>query len=188
MKKSNVYTRTGDAGTTSLVGGQRVKKNDSRIEAYGTIDELNSAVGGVAASPEIPSEEIDDLRFIQNRLFNIGGYLACRPDEGTYRMEPGIMADDIERLERMTDAYASRRQPFRRFILPGGSQPAAACHMARTICRRAERRIIDLMDTGAEVAPDVLKFVNRLSDFLFVLARFNNAALGHDEIFWDKDC
>ena len=188
MKKSNVYTRTGDTGMTSLVGGQRVSKNDPRIEAYGTIDELNSAIGVVAAFPQLPSEEIADLRFIQNRLFNIGGYLACRPDEGTYRLEPGISDGDIERLERMTDGYDSRLEPFRRFILPGGSQPAAACHMARTICRRAERRVIDLIDTGAEVEPIVVRFINRLSDLLFILARFNNAALGCDEIFWDKDC
>ena len=179
MKKSNVYTRGGDAGMTSLVGGQRVKKNDIRIEAYGTIDELNSVI--------VPSEETENLHYIQNKLFNIGGYLACRPDEGTYRMEPGISEADVERLEHLTDLYDSKLQPFRSFILPGGSQAAATCHVARTVCRRAERRILDLADTGAEIDPIALKFVNRLSDLLFVLARYNNAVVGAPEILWKKD-
>ena len=125
MKKSNVYTRGGDSGMTSLVGGQRVKKNDIRIEAYGTIDELNSVIGLVAACPGIPSEETDNLRYIQNKLFNLGGYLACRPDEGTYRLEPGISREDVEKLENLTDIYDSGLEPFRTFILPGGSQAAA---------------------------------------------------------------
>ena len=187
MKKSNVYTRGGDAGMTSLVGGQRVKKNDIRIEAYGTVDELNSVIGLVAACPGIPPEETDNLHYIQNKLFSLGGYLACRPDEGTYRMEPGISEADVEKLEKLTDIYDSRLEPFRTFILPGGSQAAATCHLARTVCRRAERRILDLADTGAEIDPVALKFVNRLSDFLFVLARYNNSILGAPEIFWKKD-
>ncbi len=187
MKKSNVYTRGGDAGMTSLVGGQRVKKNDIRIEAYGTIDELNSVIGLVAACQGVPSEETENLHYIQNKLFNLGGYLACRPDEGTYRMEPGISEADVERLEHLTDLYDSKLQPFRSFILPGGSQAAATCHVARTVCRRAERRILDLADTGAEIDPIALKFVNRLSDLLFVLARYNNAVVGAPEILWKKD-
>lgn len=187
-KKSNIYTRGGDSGSTSLVGGQRVKKNDVRIEAYGTVDELNSAIGVVTSTPGVDSAEIDCLRFIQNRLFNIGGYLACRPDEGTYIMPPGVTESDITRIEKMTDSFDSRLEPFRRFILPGGCQAAAACHMARAICRRAERRIIDLNDVTGDIDPVVMRFVNRLSDFLFVLARYNNATSGTDEIFWDKDC
>ena len=187
MKKSNVYTRGGDSGMTSLVGGQRVKKNDIRIEAYGTIDELNSVIGLVAACPGIPSEETDNLRYIQNKLFNLGGYLACRPDEGTYRLEPGISREDVEKLENLTDIYDSGLEPFRTFILPGGSQAAATCHLARTVCRRAERRILDLADTGAEIDPVALKFVNRLSDFLFVLARYNNSILGAPEKKKKKD-
>ena len=102
-------------------------------------------------------------------------------------MEPGISETDVEKLENLTDIYDSRLEPFRTFILPGGSQAAATCHLARTVCRRAERRILDLADTGAEIDPVALKFVNRLSDFLFVLARYNNSILGAPEIFWKKD-
>ncbi len=102
-------------------------------------------------------------------------------------MEPGISEADVERLEHLTDLYDSKLQPFRSFILPGGSQAAATCHVARTVCRRAERRILDLADTGAEIDPIALKFVNRLSDLLFVLARYNNAVVGAPEILWKKD-
>lgn len=188
MKKSIVYTCTGDAGTTSLVGGKRVKKNDIRIEAYGTVDELNSCVGLLEALTVLPSEIAGIFNFIQNRLFNIGAYLATdsadgNGDDGV----AGLGRCDIERLENAIDLLDSRLPPLNSFVLPGGSREAAVAHICRTVCRRSERNIVAL-DSVSRVSPLVLGFINRLSDFLFVLARFNNVSNNVDEIFWNKDC
>ena len=185
MKKSIVYTRTGDSGTTSLVGGARVAKDAPRLEAYGTVDELNSHIGLVASQAPTP-EVADMLTWIQHRLFDIGGYLACDPD-GEFQLPPGADDQTIVRLEKMIDMLASRLPAINRFVLPGGTEAAARTHVARTVCRRAERRIISL-DGTAPVDPAVIRFMNRLSDFLFVLARFNNIIRDVDEIFWQKDC
>ena len=187
MKKSIVYTRTGDSGTTSLVGGQRVPKNQIRIEAYGTIDELNSHIGIIAAYPTHDHRLSRMLQFIQHRLFNIGAYLASDPQGATYTAPPGVDHDDVARLENMIDTLDAELPPINRFILPGGSVEAAQCHVARTVCRRAERRITDLADT-TPIDSNVMRFINRLSDFLFILARFNNVNRRIPEIFWDKDC
>lgn len=186
MKHSIVYTGTGDNGTTSLVGGQRIAKDDIRIEAYGTVDELNSYIGVVDSLTATDNPSKPMLRFIQNRLFNIGAYLASVPS-ATYTPAPGVDAADVERIETMIDVLDADLPAIRRFILPGGTPLAAQCHVARTVARRAERRIITLAG-NAPIDPQVVKFINRLSDFLFVLSRFNNHNASADEIFWDKDC
>lgn len=185
MKKSIVYTRTGDSGTTSLVGGTRIGKDDPRIEAYGTVDELNSHIGLVAAGNKDPLIA-STLNAVQHRLFDIGGYLACDP-EGDFRLLPGVADADIALLETTIDAVDSRLPKLDRFVLPGGSLEAARAHVARTVCRRAERRIISL-SAQAPVDPQVVAYVNRISDLLFVIARFNNINQNIDEIFWCKDC
>lgn len=185
MKKSVVYTRTGDAGTTSLVGGTRIAKDAPRLEAYGTVDELNSHIGLVRSMTTV-SYVAEVLSTIQHRLFDIGGYLACDPEED-FQLPPGVTECDVEKIEKAIDALDSHLPAHNRFILPGGSVEAAETHVARTVARRAERRIITL-GSMAHVDPMVVRYVNRLSDFLFVLARFNNVSRNIDEIFWEKNC
>lgn len=185
MKKSKLYTRTGDAGTTSLIGGTRIAKNSPRLEAYGTVDELNSHIGLVNARTTDPDIRAM-LTWIQHRLFDIGSCLACDPN-GDFSMPSGIDDAAIRRLECAIDALDSRVPPLNRFVLPGGSVESAEAHIARTVARRAERRILTLAGQS-EVPPEVLRFINRLSDYLFVLARFNNINQNIDEIFWQKDC
>lgn len=185
MGKSIIYTGTGDSGTTSLVGGSRVRKDDVRIEAYGTVDELSSAIGLIESARELPAKEQETLRWIQHRLFNIGSYLATENDSPYKTMAVG--SDDVGHLEEAIDRIDSQLPPIRQFILPGGSELSSRCHLARTICRRAERRILTLSG-HTPIDQQVLRFINRLSDFLFILARFNNIKSGHEEIFWDKNC
>lgn len=184
MKKSLIYTRTGDAGTTALVGGTRVSKDDARIEAYGTVDELNAMIGHLETSPKLTPEESALMRFIQNKLFNIGAYLA-NPDATSDAA--GVTTDDIGRIEAEIDRMDSELPPLTNFVLPGGAYLSSLAHMCRTVARRAERRIITL-SRSAQVAPAVLQFINRLSDYFFVFARFNNVRNQVDEIFWHKDC
>lgn len=186
MKKSIVYTRTGDGGTTSLVGGRRVAKDSVRIEAYGTVDELNSHIGVVMADAG-SSDVLSTLIFVQNRLFDIGGYLACDSSDGGFILPPGVTDADIYRIEEAIDVIDSQLPALDRFVLPSGSGASARTHVARTVCRRAERRIVTLA-LQAEVDPLVIKFINRLSDYLFVLARFSNVSKNIDEIFWEKSC
>lgn len=185
IKKSTLYTRTGDSGTTSLVGGQRADKDDPRLKAYGTVDELNSHLGLVCARATDP-DLIETLRWIQHRLFDLGAYLACPPD-GSFTLPPGISEADIARLEKTIDMIDSRLPKLNRFVLPGGTVAAAEAHVARTVARRAERRIITL-NRLCPIDPIAIRFINRLSDFLFAVARFNNVNSGVDEIFWQKDC
>ncbi|MDE6513727.1 MAG: cob(I)yrinic acid a,c-diamide adenosyltransferase [Muribaculaceae bacterium] len=173
-----IYTKTGDAGQTSIVGGQRLPKDAARIEAYGTIDELSSHLGLLAADPATLEPERTLLLKVQNILFNIGGYLAGVPD-------PNVSADDITRLETSIDAMDRLLPPLKNFILPGGSQLAAKAHIARTVCRRAERRIISTLPTLA-VAPEVLAYINRLSDWLYTFARYCNVQAQIPENFWQK--
>ncbi len=187
MKKSNIYTCTGDMGTTSLVGGKRVKKNNIRIEAYGSIDELNSYIGLLCASSSIQPDIADTFYFIRNKLFNIGAYLATdNPDNETTDVW-GLSLDDINHLECTIDSIDAKLPTLKNFVLPGGTPTSANAHICRTICRRCERRIIDLAES-TYINPTVLKFINRLSDFLFVFARFDNVINNVDEIFWNKDC
>lgn len=188
MKKSAVYTRTGDSGTTSLVNGARVKKNSVRLEAYGTIDELNSFIGAVICAKPLAEEDAEFLTSVQRDLFDIGSYLAT--DAGldpdlAQRMLPADMESAISEMEHQIDRLDSSIEPMKSFVLPQGSQSSAAAHMARTVARRAERRALDLADV-AQVDEIVIRYLNRLSDYLFVLARFNNHLDRRGEIFWHK--
>lgn len=207
MKKSPLYTRTGDTGMTSLIGGQRVAKNSPRVSAYGTLDELNAMVGLVQAH----CTELDDfvtasLLSVNNTLFNIGAYLATPSQQSAAQQEssadgtstPESQANDpaekitatltpvLADLEHQIDLLDSMTPPLRLFVLPGGSIGAAHAHVARTVCRRAEREILTLADTGAYVAPIVLTYINRLSDYLFILARYINHFTGTAELTWHR--
>ena len=189
MKKSNIYTRTGDTGMTSLVGGQRAPKNSPRLEAYGTVDELNSSLGLLIAMLPASTNDADPelaplLQTIQNRLFDIGGYLACDP-AGDFRLPPGATPADIEHLEHAIDRLDSQLPRHNRFILPGGTLAAAQAQVARTVCRRAERRILALAELSP-LDPAVIRYVNRLSDLLFVIARWINKIANLQEIFWQQ--
>lgn len=190
MKRSKLYTRTGDSGRTSLVSGNRVPKTHPRIEAYGTLDELNSHIGLLSAQ-DLPEPELTRpmLDFVQHKLFDIGAYLATDPESMPEGMTVPATATaaDVERLENMIDTIDSRLPQLRRFVLPGGTIASATAHVARTVCRRAERRMLTLA-ADTETDAHTMRFVNRLSDFLFALARFCNVAAGHREIFWEKNC
>ena len=186
MEKSNLYTGTGDAGMTSLVGGKRISKDDIRIEAYGTIDELSSMLGLLLAISDSSIAVQAQLRHIQNKLFNIGAYLATQPVPDTEPQPHGLTVEDIKDLEEGIDALDAEVPKANAFILPGGTVGAAQAHVARTVCRRAERHIIKL---GREsyVSPILLKYINRLSDFLFILARAYNFNAGVEDSIWQKD-
>lgn len=181
--KSSIYTATGDQGQTSLVGGKRVGKDDVRIEAYGTIDELNSFVGLLDNLHNLQAEEKVFLHVIQNKLFSIGAYLAT---EGAERAN-GLDAGDVDRIEHEIDLLDAELPPLSRFVLPGGSRISSMSHVCRTVARRAERRVVELSRT-TPIDANVLTYLNRLSDYFFVLARFNNVHSQNTEIFWDKDC
>lgn len=189
MKKSNLYTRTGDLGTTSLADGSRVAKDHPRLNAYGTIDELNAAIAMLTSDPATQAEWRDTLTYIQHKLFTIGAYLATpSPDPAAITTAIGLGQKAISRLERDIDTLDATLPPLRQFVIPGGTPAAADANVARTICRRAEREIITLQATGVYVDPDVTRFVNRISDYLFALGRAYNNSAQVDEIFWDKDC
>lgn len=185
MPKSNLYTGGGDTGMTSLVGGQRVPKNSTRLEAYGTVDEFSSFLGVVLSDPQCPDQIRKSLLGIQNMLFNLGGYLASRPEEGTQPPAWGLTPRHIEALEKEIDRLDSETPKIRAFVLPGGTPLSAHTHVARAVCRRAERRILAL---AAEeyVDPALLRYFNRLSDYLFILARHFNHLAGIEEITWQK--
>jgi cob(I)alamin adenosyltransferase len=175
-----IYTKTGDAGTTSLFGGARVAKHDARIEAYGTVDELNSFLGAARATA-LPAEVEKTLDAVQHDLFEIGAHLAS---PGTSRF-PGVESARIADLERAIDAMESELEPLKTFILPGGTAAAAQLHIARTVCRRAERRVTAL-DDGSEATRSTIAYLNRLSDYLFVAARFTNARAGCADVPWRR--
>lgn len=180
-----IYTRTGDTGTTSLVGGTRVSKSSPRLEAYGTIDELNSHIGLLLSLPGIPDDHRPVLTYIQHRLFNLGSVLATEP-ESKYQPQ-GITADDISAVEHAIDRAESLLPAKFQFILPGGLTAAAQANVARTVARRAERRMIALTHENISVAPESLRFINRISDYLFVLGRLINHLAGQQETVWNKD-
>lgn len=181
-----IYTRTGDAGTTALVGGKRVSKASPRLEAYGTVDELNSHIGLLLSLDGIPEDARQTLALVQHRLFNLGSQLATEPES---KWQPqGITDTDVDMLEQAIDVVDAELPPFRKFILPGGSQAASQAHVARTVARRAERRMVEMAEADMPVTPQAMRFINRLSDYLFVLARQINIFSGTDEIFWDKSC
>ncbi len=175
---SKIYTRTGDDGSTGLGDGTRVPKDSLRVEAYGTVDETNSAVGVVLAVASVPTPIRRCLTEVQHDLFDLGGEL-CIP--GTRMITP----NHVERLEGELDGFNEALPPLKEFILPGGGPAAAACHVARTVCRRAERRCWSLAQVD-EVAPDGLKYLNRLSDLLFVLARVLARQEQGSEVIWRR--
>ena len=173
---SKIYTRTGDDGTTGLGDGTRVPKDSVRVEAYGTVDELNSAVGVLLAVPGLPPAISACLTQVQQQLFDLGGEL-CIPGHRA------ISASQVTQLEQALDAFNDPLPPLKEFILPGGGPAAAACHLARTIARRAERRVWTLARAEA-VSPEVAKYLNRLSDLLFVLARVLARHESGAEVLW----
>jgi len=177
-----IYTRTGDAGETGLFGGARVGKDDPRVEAYGTADELNSCLGVVRSLA--PSAHTDEaLQQIQSDLFTVGAELACVPGkEDKLRMTP-VGDVDIARLEGWIDRSEAELEPLKTFVLPGGSPAAAELHRARTVCRRAERRTLTAGRTSS-VRPEIVIYLNRLSDLLFVLARYENQISGITDVPW----
>lgn len=185
-----VYTKTGDKGTTSLYGGVKVSKNHVRIDAYGTVDELNSAIGLIRSS-QIHTLSINQLIEIQKDLFHIGAELAT-PKEKMYlangkpRLSKLIAESDIMRLEKWIDEMEEELPPLTHFILPGGNSAASYAHLSRCICRRAERISVALNEID-EIREEVLKYLNRLSDYLFVLARKIAQDAGHEEIKWLPD-
>ncbi len=181
-----IYTKTGDTGDTGLFGGGRVPKSHPRVEAYGDVDELNATIGVARATGSPPDPQIDALLVhVQQDLFAIGALLAT-PDRERMRMHLDKAKIDQERvaeLERAIDAADAELEPLRAFILPGGSPKAAALHVARTVCRRAERRIVDIADE-MEIPPLVIVYLNRLSDLLFTLARLANKRASAEETAW----
>ena len=183
--KSNLYTRTGDRGETSLVDGSRARKDSLRVDAYGDIDELSSALGLVAATHGCPEEIGDELRHVQHILFEVGAYLATPATTETEAKPLEGIEEETTRLEGWIDSLDERVPALRSFILPGGSEEASRCHLARTVCRRAERKIITL-DQTEHVDQNVIGYVNRLSDYLFIAARYLNFIQGIDDIAWQK--
>ncbi len=182
---NKIYTRTGDDGTTSLANQERRKKYDLRVAAYGTIDECNAAIGLARLHTAADAELDTMLARIQNDLFDLGADLAS-PDigKGPGGERMSIVERQVERLEAEIDRLNEHLQPLRSFVLPGGSPAAAHLHLARTVCRRAERLIIELADRpGEAVSPALIKYVNRLSDFLFVAGRSANDR-GRGDILW----
>ena len=181
---TKVYTRTGDAGTTRLGGGQEVHKHALRIEAFGSVDELSSSIG-VAIALGIDPSLAEKLAKVQNDLFHLGSDL-CILEQDKARMKvPIIEQRHVDELERWIDAMSSELGPLENFILPGGSPGAAHLHVARTVCRRAERRVTALIDSET-VGAHVLKYLNRLSDALFVMARYENLNKGVPDVLWDS--
>jgi cob(I)alamin adenosyltransferase len=191
VRITKVYTRAGDKGETSLVGGKRVPKDSARIEAYGTIDELNSIVGLARVFNEESLDAGDAHQFlngvlcqIQDELFDLGSELATPPEffvEGMYR----VGKDEIERIEKLIDKCQADLEPLKSFILPGGGRIGAYLHQCRTVCRRAEREILEFSRTE-EINAAVLKYVNRLSDLFFVLSRWVAKQTGEPEYLWQR--
>jgi cob(I)alamin adenosyltransferase len=187
---NRIYTKGGDKGETSLVGGQRVPKDDPRIEAFGSVDELNAFIGLARVSCQGP----DDARLqslagillrVQHELFNLGSILATRPED-VHAKQPRVTDAEVEQLEREIDASNADLAPLRSFVLPGGTRVNAELHAARTICRRAERLLTGLA-RREEVPGEAIRYLNRLSDALFVWSRWANQALGVEEVLWEPN-
>jgi cob(I)alamin adenosyltransferase len=180
-----IYTRRGDAGQTDLFGGERVGKDAQRVAAYGDVDELNATIGAAAAAGADPELQ-EFLRAIQSALFDLGASLAT-PDPA-HRAKAGVVgvaSADVDALEALVDRLEESLEPLKTFILPGGSPPAAGFHVARTVCRRAERAVVRLAATeGESVEETALRYLNRLSDLLFVIARHENARAGVADVAW----
>ena len=186
MKITKVYTRKGDNGMTSLVGGVRIKKSDIRLEAYGTVDELSAHLGMLAAMMPDGSDRATVIR-IQNNLFNVCTHLATDQSQTPLYPSAHLADGEVAFLEHEVDRRMGLLPERQGFILPGGTPTAAQAHIARTVCRRAERRIAALAEV-AVVAPEMQQYVNRLSDYLFVLAKIINFNSGQSEIIWQNTC
>ncbi|MFN7146307.1 MAG: cob(I)yrinic acid a,c-diamide adenosyltransferase [Myxococcota bacterium] len=192
MRITRVYTRTGDKGLTRLVGGQQVPKDHARIAAYGTTDELNAIIGLIrvfnarsGASSDVVARIDRMLHVIQNDLFNVGSDLATRPEdrwEGMYR----VGDTDVARLEGWIDELNEDVGPLKEFILPGGGPVGAFFHQARTVCRRAERELVKLLREEPDTGEGAMRYVNRLSDYLFVAGRWAAKQLGEPEFLWER--
>jgi cob(I)alamin adenosyltransferase len=178
-----IYTKTGDKGTTSLIGGTKVSKSHVRIESYGTVDELNSWIG-VVGDAIVDAATKSTLREIQDRLFTIGSSLACDGDKEPRLKLPDLHNEDVTFLESEIDRMNEALPPMRSFILPGGATAVSFAHVARCVCRRAERICVSMQDTGREVEPLVIIYLNRLSDYLFTVARYIGLLQKAQEIEW----
>lgn len=176
-----IYTKTGDKGTTALLGGTRVSKGHGRLEAYGTVDELNAYIG-LLRDQEINQARRDILKTIQDRLFTTGSNLAAAPGKEVQKV-PVLLPEDVELLEKAIDEMEKELPELRFFILPGGHQSVSFCHIARTVCRRCERNVV-LLAENEEVAEIIIIYLNRLSDYLFVLGRKMAQELGAEEVSW----
>jgi cob(I)alamin adenosyltransferase len=177
-----IYTKTGDKGKTSLIGGTKVPKSNIRIEAYGTIDELNSFLGLLSANSN--DDQVIFLKVIQDRLFTIGSSLACDPDKEPKMKIPDLKESDVGQLEKEIDRMNAILPEMKNFILPGGHSAVATAHIVRCVCRRAERCCVNMQEQGLFVEPLIIKYLNRLSDYLFVLARYTGHLLKVEEITW----
>ena len=186
MKITRVYTRTGDKGETSLVGGVRIKKSDIRLEAYGTVDELSAHLG-LLVSMMAEGEERDFIIRVQNNLFNVCTHLATDQSQTPLYPSAHLAEGEIEAMEQRIDKLNGALPERQGFILPGGTTTAAQAHVCRTVCRRAERRIAALAEV-ATIAPEMQQYVNRLSDYLFILAKIINFNEGKSEIIWENAC
>jgi cob(I)alamin adenosyltransferase len=178
-----IYTKTGDQGKTSLIGGTKIAKSHIRIEAYGTVDELNSFIG-LTGDQMNDEQTLSVLREIQDRLFTIGSSLATDPEKETKMALPDLTEEDIQFLEKRIDELDSQLPPMKSFILPGGHTAVSTTHIARCVCRRAERCCVRMAEEGMFVGPLVVKYLNRLSDYLFILARYTAFRLGIEDIPW----
>lgn len=187
MEKSSLYTRTGDLGTTSLVGGQRVSKSSARLEAYGTVDELNTWLGVLVSKTSMPEDQARLIVYLQHRLFDLGAYLATPVTEGNPQPQiPALGQSAVSKLEHAIDMLDNDTPALTQFVLPGGTALSALTGVARTVCRRAERRIIELSQQEY-VDDSAIRFVNRLSDYLFALSRYLNYKAGEPEVYWSKE-
>jgi len=189
---NKVYTKTGDGGRTSLVGGQRVLKNHTRIEAYGTADELNAFIGRlrISVAEELPESDgklwfLEVLLRVQHELFNLGSILATLPED-THPQQPRIRAADVTALERDMDRCNETLPSLRSFVLPGGSRANADLHICRTVCRRLERLLVAASSNEA-IDPESIRYANRLSDAFFVWSRWVNHLMGCDEVLWEPN-
>jgi len=182
MRITKVYTRTGDKGTTRLVGGTEVGKDHPRIEAYGTVDELNAVLGMVRSHP-LPDRLQEQLATAQDDLFNVGTDLAT-PEANRWEGMHRVGDAEVDRVEGWIDSLNDELEPLTEFILPGGGPAGATLHLARTVCRRAERRVVDLHSLTPEQTPGPLRYLNRLSDYLFVASRWVAKETGQPETMW----
>jgi cob(I)alamin adenosyltransferase len=191
VRLNRIYTKAGDGGETRLVGGQKVAKNSARIETYGTVDELSSCLGlarAALATPPVPAGAVElseVIKRIQNELFNLGSDLATLPED-RHPKQPLIEARHVTALERQIDAWNESLPELRSFVLPGGGWVAASLHLARTVCRRAERLVVSLRATEA-VGEQVLPYLNRLSDALFVMGRHASRLYAEPEPLWEPE-